>query len=551
MDNDRSSRSGSRGGAGRTAPLRLSRRTLLRRAASAGLALAGGALAACARLSGGTAPAPGRGQPSSPSPSPTPATPADWRSLAGGLQGTLIRPDQSGYAQARELYNPEFDRIHPAAVAYCASAADVQRCIDFVRRHPLDIALRSGGHSYAGYSTTTGLVVDVSRLHAVLPDSAAATAQVGAGARMIDIYAGLAAAGVCVPGASCPTVGIAGLALGGGLGVLDRKLGLTLDNTLAVQIVTADGVVRTVDADHDPDLFWACRGGGGGNFGAVVGFRFRTHPTGDLALFDLQWDWAGADQAIPAWLAWASAGPDALWSNCVLTTGNPPRLEMSGVFQGTPQDLSVLLDALQTSAGAAPRARQVWQSGFLTAMLSEAGCANRTVTQCHLSSTPGGELGRTAFAAKSDFLARPLSSSGVTALLDAVASHGGGGGGLLLDASGGAINRVAPDATAFCHRNDLCSLQYYTSWSETATASVRNAQRAWLTHAWQSMRPHVSGYAYQNYIDPQLPDWAHAYYGANLPRLERVKRRYDPDNLFRFAQSIPLGPGAAVTGAAR
>ena len=383
-------------------------------------------------------------------------------------------------------------------------------------------------------------MVDISRIHQVTADTGAGTATVGAGAQQIDVYAGLAANGVCVPGASCPTVGIAGVALGGGLGVLDRKLGLTLDNTLAVQLVTADGVLRTADADHDPDLFWACRGGGGGNFGAAVSFQFRSHPTDQLALFFLEWDWAAADQAVPAWLAWASGAPDALWSNCILSTANPGALAMSGVYQGAPSGLSALLDQLQKAAGATPRSREVWESAFLEAMLGEAGCGSRTLAQCHQSSTPGGVLGRSAFAAKSDFLSQPLSAQGVAAILEATAGHGGGGGALLLDALGGAINRVPASATAFVHRNDLCSIQYYTSWSVTAPASAQDTQRAWLQDAWQIMRPYVSGYAYQNYIDPTLPDWQHAYYGSNLARLEQVKRRYDPDNLFHFAQSVPL-----------
>ena len=517
----------------------LGRRALLRKAAATALALAGGGLEACARLAQRDTGAPARASGPA-STATTPASAADWRTLAGQLQGTLLRPGQNGYALAHQLFNPAFDTIQPAGVAYCQSGSDVQRCIDFVARHALPVAVRSGGHSYAGYSTTPGLVVDVSRIHQVAPDPAGSTATVGAGARMIDVYAGLASHAVCVPGASCPTVGIAGVALGGGVGVLDRGLGLTLDNTLAIQIVTADGVLRTADADHDPDLFWACRGGGGGNFGAAVSFRFRTHAVSDLSLFYLDWDWASADQAVPAWMAWASGAPDALGSNCVLTTGSPPSLSMGGVYQGGTGGLSALLDQLETAAGAAPRAKDVWQSGFLEAMLSEAGCANRTVTECHLRSTPGGTLGRSAFAAKSDFISQPLDGKGTAALLGAVASHGGGGGGLLLDACGGAINRVPAQATAFCHRDDLCSLQYYTSWSASASTAVQTRQRAWLNDAWQMMRPYVSGYAYQNYIDPNLPDWQNAYYGVNLPRLEQVKRRYDPTNLFRFAQSIPL-----------
>ncbi len=477
-----------------------------------------------------------------------PPTAADWRGLRAQLSGSLVLPSDPGYRTARELFDPEFDRIRPQAVAYCRAAADLQRGIAFARAHGLPLALRSGGHSYAGYSTTTGLVLDVSMMNQVTPDPATETATVGAGTLQVDLYAKLASAGRFVPGASCATVGIGGLAQGGGIGVLDRQFGLTLDNVASLQIVTADGELRRCDATHNADLFWACRGGGGGNFGAVTSFAFHTHPIAELSMCYLTWDWGAASQVLPAWLSWAPQAPDALWSNCVLAGGSAygsPSLAISGVYVGTEKALSTLLSPFERAVGAAPASRSVWRSGFLDAMLSEAGCHGLSVRQCHQRGQgQGGILPRQAFAAKSDFLAAPLGARGVAALLDGMEAHGRTyglpGGAVIMDASGGVVNRVAADATAYVHRNDLCSVQYFTAWVKDASAATVRANRAWLTAIHTAMRPYVSGYAYQNYIDPELADWQHAYYGANIARLVAVKRKYDPDNVFRFAQSIPL-----------
>src|SRR5579885_2702146 len=199
---------------------------------------------------------------STPAPTAT-ATDNDWAQLASALQGSLIRSDNPRYLTALQLFDPRYDSVRPAGIAYCASATDVQTCLAFVRRFSVPFAIRSGGHSYAGYSTTTGLIVDVTGMHAITVDAAGGTATIGAGARLIDVYAALAQQGMALPAGSCPTVGIAGLTLGGGVGVIGRKFGLTCDNLLSAQVVVADGRILTCDANHDPDLFWALRGGGG------------------------------------------------------------------------------------------------------------------------------------------------------------------------------------------------------------------------------------------------------------------------------------------------
>jgi hypothetical protein len=414
------------------------------------------------------------------------------------------------------------------------------------------LALRSGGHSFAGYSTTSGLVLDVTRMNTVQVDAQAGTATIGAGARLIDVYAALAEHNLALPAGSCPSVGIAGLALGGGVGVLGRKFGLTCDNLLAAEVVAANGNVLTCDASQHADLFWALRGGGGGNFGVATSFTFQVHPVTTLALFTLNWAWAAATDMIDAWQQWAPLGPDELWSNCLLlATGDrraDPIARVNGVYVGDIANLEALLEHLTGQIQAAPTSRYVSSVGLLEAMLVEANCEGQSVDACHLQNqNPQGQVPRVTSGARSDYYTRALPRQGIGALVNAIEARQTspllGEGGINCDAYGGAINRVGADATAFVHRNALFSAQYSANWTVGEAGAVIAANQTWLADTWQAMRPYVSGAAYQNYIDPDLSDWPQAYYGGNLARLQQVKAAYDPDNFFHFAQSIPLWRG--------
>ncbi|PZR67376.1 MAG: twin-arginine translocation pathway signal protein [Candidatus Dormiibacter spiritus] len=500
---------------------------------------------------------PGAGQPPRTSPgrpSPTPKRPpneADWNALKQALSGGLLRPGDSGYDSARLLYNQQFDSVRPAALARCRAEADVQSTLSFAGRFAVGLAVRSGGHSYAGYSTGEGLVLDLSSLNSVNVDAAQNTATIEPGATLIDAYAKLASTGLALPGGSCPTVGVAGLALGGGVGVLGRKYGLLCDNLLSARVVTADGRVLNCDASHEPDLFWALRGGGGGNFGVVTSFTFRVFRQASVATLYLEWPWSLAGQVVTAWQSWAPGAPDELWSNCVLGAkaekGAAPSVSVSGVYCGGSSALNPLAADLVRRIAAPPTARSLADRQLLPAMLLEAGCFGKTVEQCQLADDSAqGTLKREAFSARSDYFNRPLPQAGVDLLVGAItrrqADPALAAAGIGLDAYGGAINRMAPEATAFVHRTASFSAQYDAYWPASAGSAGLAANRRWLGDLWQSLRPYTSGKAYQNYIDPELSDWSNAYYGANLARLRKVKAAYDPNGLFRFSQAIPA-PG--------
>jgi len=462
----------------------------------------------------------------------------EWSALRRSLAGTLVRPADAGYAQARLVYDLRFAGASPQAVAYCASEGDVQRVVDFCRRHQIDPIPRCGGHSYGGYSTGSGVIVDVGPMNRVSVDRGIAT--VGAGTRLADLYAALAARGVLVPGGSCPTVGISGLALGGGNGVVSRNYGLTADRLASLRVVTADGRVLEADGSSHSDLYWASRGGGGGNFGVATSFRLRTSPVPPIALFTLDYPWAAAGDLLGAWMEWVRHAPDPLWANLQLLSAGSSGLiaKTTGVWCGSLSSLDGQLAKLTRAVGRPPVSTFAAPSGYLNAMLVEAGCAEITLAQCHIQA-PGtaGTLPRATFTAKSAYFSTPPPPGVITDTLEA-AQHElpGIGVALAFDAFGGAINRVARGATAFVHRDAIAQLQMVVSY---ASAAQYAAVRSWLSHAAAAIVPHSNGQAYQNYIDPTLANWRSAYYGSNLARLQAVKHRYDPDGAFRFAQAIP------------
>ncbi|MEO7126855.1 MAG: FAD-binding oxidoreductase [Nakamurella sp.] len=467
---------------------------------------------------------------------------ADYRALAKGLTGTLVLPSDGAFRRARELFNPRFDDIHPQAVAQCASVDDVAACVAFARRARVPLAVRSGGHCYEGWSVGPGLVIDTGPLKTVQLDSG--TAVVGAGARLIDVYSALASHGVGISGGSCPTVGIAGLTLGGGLGVVDRMWGLACDNLTAVTVVTADGKAVRCSPSSNADLFWACQGGAGGTFGVATSFTFRTRPIEPVATWGRSWPWSRAGDVVDAWLRWLPSAPDELWGSVHLSSApgsSTPKVSVVGTyFGGDVSALDRVLDGLVSAAGSAPSSQFANSHAFLDAKLVDAGCGDADFAACHLE--PAGTVTHQAYSASSDWIDKPMPPAGTATLLTAIQnrhdSKGAPDVAVQLDASGGAINRVDPASTAFVHRRSICSVQYIANWYDDTPAAAVDAAALWPHQTRHAMQPYVTGSAYQNYVDDQIADWSQAYFGANYRRLQQVKATYDPDNLFHHPQSV-------------
>ncbi|MFD7924047.1 FAD-binding oxidoreductase [Streptomyces sp. NPDC059740] len=482
---------------------------------------------------------------SAPPSSAPPADKASWAALARDLDGSLIRPSDARYATARRLYNTRFDTLRPAALAYVQHPEDVATCLAFARRHAVPVAIRSGGHSYAGFSSGDGrLVVDVSALNTVAAPSRG-TVTVGAGTRLMELYTGLDRHGVTVPAGSCPTVGVSGLTLGGGHGVTSRAYGLTCDNLVGATLVTADGRTLECDRGRHSDLFWALRGAGNGNFGVVTSLRLRTHPAPDGVTAYLTWPWSRAGAVLRSWQEWGPTQADEIWSSCHLTAGSgSPTVSVAAFSLGTYGDLQNAVDRLADRAGGPGPASSVSlrPTPYLRAMESYAGCSSDDLAQCHLpGSLPGreaaGRLARETYAARSHFFDRSLDSAAAGALQGQVeaAARRGVNGDVALTALGGAVGRVGVTDTAFVHRRARFLAQYLASWPQSGSSA---AASAWLSDVHRAMQRAASG-AYQNYADAGLKDWRAEYYGPAADRLADVKRSYDPDGLFRsFAQAL-------------
>ncbi|MFE1953754.1 FAD-binding oxidoreductase [Streptomyces sp. NPDC059524] len=516
--------------------------------AASAAALATGITAACTSGGGGTASRTGtsttpvRSRNASADASTKAA--ADLAGLARDLDGGLVRPGQAQWAAARQLYNTRYDSLKPTAVAYVAGADDIRTVLAYARSRKVPLAIRNGGHSYAGWSSGDGrIVLDVSRMASVR--SSGNSAVIGGGAKLIDVYRALAAKGVTIPAGSCPTVGISGLTLGGGHGVVSRAYGLTCDSLTGATLITADGKQLTADATTNKDLFWALRGAGNGQFGVVTELRYRTHPAPRAVSAFMTWPWAKAATVLKAWQRWGPDQPDEIWSSLHIAgaAGGGPTISVAAFSLGSYTELQNAVDRLADGPGGPGPATSVSlkRRSYEESMEVYAGCSSFGSDElCHLPGTtpgrsPRGALQRETYAAHSDFFDRSLSDAGVRTLLRQLERVAEGAGSVALTALGGAVNRVDPTATAFVHRRSRMLAQYIVSWRPGTSGT---AARGWLKKTHDVMRPYASGAAYQNYTDPTLTNWRQAYYGPAAARLSTVKRRYDPTGFFSFPQSL-------------
>jgi FAD/FMN-containing dehydrogenase len=463
---------------------------------------------------------------------PRQMTEPSWNTLDRALAGAVVLPSSPDYRAAATPEIPRFDPVWPAAVVRCRTPGDVAETLAFARRSGLPTAVRSGGHCFAWRSSTSGIVIDVSPMASVSLSGEVAT--IGAGARLGAVYDALAAQGRTIAAGCGPTVGIAGLALGGGLGILGRRHGLTCDQLLGARVVLADGRVVDCDQRHHEDLFWALRGAGAGAFGVVTSLVFRTLPAPQATCFRLTWPASQAASLVETWQRWSPDAPDELAASLLVVVPSeidaPPVVNVFGSMLGDQADLAPLLEDLVARVGAEPDSA------------TQVHLPLREAKRWLAEHGPGDEQPEGHPFSKSEYFRRPLPSEAGTSLVEHLVADRVAGESRELDFSpwGGAYNRVEPDETAFVHRRERFLLKHGVVVGPATLRAGRLAARRWLAGSWATVHPYGTGGVYPNFPDPDLEDPLRAYHGANLDRLRRVKRAYDPEGFFSSGQS-PAG----------
>ncbi|WP_354642153.1 FAD-binding oxidoreductase [Kitasatospora camelliae] len=440
--------------------------------------------------------------------------------------GAVVLPGDAEYDEARAVYNAMIDR-RPAAVVRCANAGDVVATVGFARESGMPLAIRGGSHSAPGFGTVDdGIVADLSGLRSVRVDPAARTARVDGGATLADLNAATCAFGLGVTGGIISTTGVAGLTLGGGMGYLARKLGLTCDNLLSADVVTADGRFLTVDESHHPDLFWALRGGGG-NFGVVTSFEFRLSPVGDVYAGPMLFELEHAEAVLRWYRDYIRTAPEEFYVFPAFQIAPPlpfisedrhgdPFILLVACWSGPPEEGERAVAPCREAAPVAfehvgpmpypalvsafdgllpPGLQQYWKGSYATDLTDDAIAA-------HLEHGPNvPNLHSTCHIYPVD----------------------------------GAVQRVAPDATAYAYRDAAFATVIVGVGPDPAGNESRTA---WVRRYYDAVSAHSSPGGYVNFIGEDDQDKVTANYRGNYDRLVEVKRAWDPGNLFRVNHNI-------------
>lgn len=437
------------------------------------------------------------------------ADPSGWGDLAAAIKGPVILPDSGGqFASAKAVFNTNFNGLAPAAIVTPTSAAEVQKAMAFAAAHNLKVAPRGGGHSYVGASTANGtMVLDLRQLPGGINyDPATGYVTVTPATGLYAIHQALAAAGRGIPTGTCPTVGAAGHALGGGLGAQSRHAGLMSDQLVTATMVLPGGGAVTASANENPDLFWALRGGGGGNFGVTTALTFATFPVNDMDVVNLHFPLQAFAQVLVGWQAWLRTADRSSWA--LADTVTDPQGAHCRIMATCP-----------VGSGDAVAAAVVKAVG-----LQPAGTDKRTLNYLdlvkylaadNLNPSPLGYVGG------SDVFTSitPAAAQGIAAAFHAFPS-GAGRPLVIMHTLDGALATVGPGDTAYPWRRQSALVQWYV---ETSGPPAVAAQ--WLNTAHQAVAPYSVG-GYVNYLEANQP--ASRYFATNLPRLAATRQKYDP-----------------------
>ncbi|EFU40733.1 FAD linked oxidase domain protein [Paenibacillus vortex V453] len=443
------------------------------------------------------------------------------------LTGRVVVPGSPSYRAARMEYNRRISKF-PRVIVFCRRTQDVINAVKWARERGVRLRVRSGRHSYEGFSTINGgIVIDVSAMNKVKVDRKNRVAHVQTGNPLARVYRKLWDKGVALPAGTAPDVGVAGLTLGGGIGLLSRKYGLTCDNLKQVKMVVASGRygAKTIIANKkkNSDLFWASRGGGGGSFGIATRYTFRVRPIRTVSIYSITWKWRDLEKVFPAWQRWAPSVTNRLTSTIEVAAKQVGTIVSTGQLLGGAEELRRLI-------------RPLLQVGTPVKVMV------RTVPFIEATQFfAAGDLNlEPKFKITGAFGYKPLPPEGVRMIRDFLSKAPNKHATVWCQSLGGAgsaVSRVSPTATAYPHRKAETVYELSARWRNDKEQQ-RNIQ--WVKRFRKALRPYVVG-DYVNFPDLGIKNWPKSYYGVNFARLKRVKQKYDPLNVFRFAQSIPVG----------
>jgi FAD/FMN-containing dehydrogenase len=443
----------------------------------------------------------------------------DLASLRQNLRGELVVAGEAKYDEARRVWNGNVDR-RPALIARCLGAADVQQAVNFARSFGLLVSVRGGGHSAPGYGTNEGgLVIDLSLMRGIRVDPDARTVQAQGGALWRDLDHETQAFGLATTGGTVSNTGIVGLTLGGGLGWLMGKHGLSIDNLVSADVVTADGQFRKASAKDEPDLFWALRGGGG-NFGVVTSLEYRLHPVtqvlGGMVIYPL-------DQA-----------RDVLRFYRDFTSTLPDEAEAYAALLTAPQGMPVAALILGYNGPIAEGEKVLAPARRFGKPVADVVGPMPYAARQRMLDEPNAIHGlqrywRSAFTEQ-------ISDGLIDVMVEGASSFSSPLSALLLFHMHGAATRVSPTATAFAPRRVQWDFDAIGQWAEGAESSTHIA---WVRALWSELEAHLKGSAYVNHLAADdRPEKVRASYGDNYSRLRSLKATYDPKNLFRVNANI-------------
>jgi FAD/FMN-containing dehydrogenase len=463
-----------------------------------------------------------------------------------GLTGHVVSASSPDYVGARLDWNTAVSLDQPCVIVFCSTSNDVVNAVSWALQKKMPIAVRSGRHSYEGYSLSPGIVIDVKALGYVQFSPGVHTAIVGAGSSLFFLYAEFLSLGYIFPGGTCPTVGVSGFTLGGGYGFFSRKWGLAVDSLVSVEMVIPSpdgsprGVLVNASATQHADLFWAVRGGGAGNFGVVVAFEFRRlpAPTGNVTVYRIDFPTAAGAlgaRVMDTWQRWVGDTPRNLTGQLSVYHTS---MSSTGLYLGPPTDIKALVAPLLALPDA--QLSSLTEMSTMDFVLLLAGCTSLEDCVKQTFETPSPAKPE-YWKAKSFYVTDPLPGAGLSVIFDRFMGPefrnccGNNFAGLLIDPYGGAIADVPAADTAFAHRDALYHIQLMSYWSDPADEA---AAQQWSRAFDAALRPYTASGAYFGYCDSELKDWPSAYYGANYARLQKVKRAVDPAQAFQYGQSV-------------